>query len=100
MLAVQLMNPTAAAAAALVRNSEGKVKNAGKYAIVPHPIMLHNATSSALECGRTNQARVPTPRRAEESQNANGVRAFDPSSNQRQAVRSSQPQTESPQPIR
>src|SRR5689334_141465 len=30
MLAVQLMNPTAAAAAALVRNSEGKLKKAGK----------------------------------------------------------------------
>ena len=30
MLAVQLINPTAAAAPPLVRNSEGKVKNAGK----------------------------------------------------------------------
>ena len=30
MLPVQLINPTAAAAAPLVRNSEGKVKNAGK----------------------------------------------------------------------
>ena len=30
MLAVQLMNPTAAAAAALVRNSDGNVKKAGK----------------------------------------------------------------------
>src|ERR1700738_307380 len=50
------MNPTAAAAAALVRNSEGSVKKAGKYATVPVPIMAHNTTSRPFECGSKNHA--------------------------------------------
>src|SRR5262245_53337197 len=55
MLAVQLMNPTAAAAAELVRNAEGKTQNDGRYATVPKPMTVNTVTRSALECGRKNQ---------------------------------------------
>src|SRR5439155_18852532 len=37
MLAVQLMKPTAAAAAELVRNEDGSAQNDGRYATVPKP---------------------------------------------------------------
>src|SRR3954471_20599586 len=55
MLATQLMNPTAAAAADLVRNADGKDQNDGREAIVPNAIRLNTTTSNAFECGRINQ---------------------------------------------
>ena len=56
MLAMQLMNPTAAAAAELVRNAEGNAQNEGKYATVPKPIRLKTTMSSTFECGMKNHA--------------------------------------------
>src|SRR5256885_15655470 len=50
------MNPTAAAAAELVRNADGSAQNAGKYATVPKPSKVKTQTSIMLECGRTNHA--------------------------------------------
>ena len=55
MLAVQLMNPTAAAAAELVRNAEGKAQKDGRYATVPKPTSEKTAMSSTFECGMKNQ---------------------------------------------
>src|SRR5262245_15011793 len=54
MLAVQLMNPTAAAAAELDKNAEGSAQNAGRYAIVPNTPKVNIVTSSAFDCGKTN----------------------------------------------
>src|SRR4051812_6491874 len=56
MLAVQLMNPMAAAAAALFRNAEGNAQKAGRYAQVPAATIAKTKMRSALECGNTNQA--------------------------------------------
>src|SRR5580704_6214519 len=56
MLAVQLMNPTAAAAAELARNAEGRAQNDGRYATVPNPISVNTKMSSAFECGARNHA--------------------------------------------
>src|SRR6202049_3313764 len=56
MLAVQLMNPTAAAAAELARNALGSAQNDGRYAVVPNPISVNTTTSSAIECGARNHA--------------------------------------------
>ena len=56
MLAVQLMNPTAAAAAELVRKAEGNAQNDGRYATVPNPTNVNTTMSNAFECGRSNQA--------------------------------------------
>src|SRR6267143_3656131 len=56
MLAVQLMNPTAAAAAELVRNPEGNAQNDGRYAVVPNPISVNTTMSNAFECGAKNHA--------------------------------------------
>src|ERR1043166_3538901 len=56
MLATQLMNPIAAAAAELVRNAEGNAQNEGRYAVVPNPIKVNTRTSHAFECGTTNHA--------------------------------------------
>src|SRR5437660_923777 len=56
MLAVQLMNPTAAAAAELVRNAEGNAQNDGRYAVVPNPISVNTTMSNAFECGARNHA--------------------------------------------
>src|SRR6202040_1583586 len=58
MLAVQLMNPTAAAAAELVRNAEGNAQNDGKYATVPKPTSVNTAISTTFEWGTKNH----TPR--------------------------------------
>src|SRR5436190_21649922 len=55
MLAVQLMNPTAAAAAELDRNAEGNAQNDGKYAMVPNTTTVNTITSTMFECGKTNQ---------------------------------------------
>src|SRR5437588_5376326 len=60
MLAVQLMKPTAAAAAELVRNADGNAQNAGRYDTVPKPMSVNTTMSSALECGRTNQIARPS----------------------------------------
>ena len=56
MLAVQLMKPTAAAAAELVRSEEGSAQNDGRYAVVPKPMSENTTTSTTFECGRKNQA--------------------------------------------
>ena len=48
ILAVQLMNPTAAAAAELVRNDEGSAQNDGRYATVPNPISVSPTMSRAF----------------------------------------------------
>src|ERR1700682_2522516 len=56
MLAVQLMKPTAAAAAELVRNDDGSAQNDGKYATVPKPSSVNTVTSSRFECGIKNHA--------------------------------------------
>jgi hypothetical protein len=56
MLAVQLMKPTAAAAAELVRNDDGSAQKDGKYAIVPKPSTVNTARSSTFECGIKNHA--------------------------------------------
>src|SRR3954466_1406077 len=55
MLAVQLINPTAAAAAELLRNAEGNAQNEGRYATVPNPASVNTVMSSAFECGTKNQ---------------------------------------------
>src|SRR5438105_7551307 len=55
MLAVQLMNPTAAAAAELVRNAEGSAQNEGRYATVPNPTSVNTTMSNAFECEKSNQ---------------------------------------------
>src|ERR1051325_2172387 len=59
MLAVQLIKPTAVAAAALLRNADGNAQNAGKYETVPKPISVKTKISIAFECGRKNQAASP-----------------------------------------
>src|SRR5437588_12680462 len=56
MLAVQLMNPTAAAAAELVRNALGSAQNDGRYATVPKPSSVNMVMSIRFECGRKNHA--------------------------------------------
>src|ERR1051326_7587581 len=56
MLAVQLMNPTAAAAAELDKNAEGNAQNAGRYAIVPNTTRVKTVISSAFECGTTTHS--------------------------------------------
>src|SRR5947209_7265011 len=56
MLAVQLMNPTAAAAAERVRNAEGNAQNDGRYATVPKPTSANTTIRSAFECGVRNHA--------------------------------------------
>src|SRR5438874_8750845 len=56
MLAMQLMKPTAAAAAELVRNEDGSAQNDGRYAIVPKTTSENTTTSSAFEDGRKNHA--------------------------------------------
>src|SRR5438445_780424 len=56
MLAVQLMKPTAAAPAELVRNAEGNAQNDGRYATVPNPTSVNAMMSSAFECGARNHA--------------------------------------------
>ena len=56
MLAVQLMNPTAAAAAEALRNADGSAQNDGRYETVPKPISVNTTMSSAFECGRKNHA--------------------------------------------
>src|ERR1043166_12562 len=56
MLAVQLMKPTAAAAAELVRNAEGSAQNEGRYATVPKPSSVKSVTRTAFVCGRKNHA--------------------------------------------
>ena len=54
MLAVQLMKPTAAAAAELVRNAEGNAQNDGRYATVQKPTSVNTAIRSTFECGMKN----------------------------------------------
>src|SRR5438105_15166291 len=54
MLAVQLIKPTAAAAAELVRNADGSAQNAGKYETVHNPVSVNTLMSNALECGKAN----------------------------------------------
>src|SRR5437016_3281357 len=56
MLAVQLMKPTAAAAAELERNELGSAQNEGRYAVVPKPIKVNTTMSSAFECGARSHA--------------------------------------------
>src|SRR4051812_4643315 len=56
MLAVQLMNPTAAAAAERVRKAEGSAQKDGREATVPKPRTVKIETSSVFECGRKNHA--------------------------------------------
>src|SRR5207248_2895886 len=56
ILAVQLMNPTAAAAAELVSSELGRAQNDGKYAVVPNPTRLNTIKSNAFECGKKNHA--------------------------------------------
>src|SRR5207237_9253670 len=56
MLAVQLMKPTAAAPAELVRNAEGNAQNDGRYATVPNPTSVSATMSSAFECGARSHA--------------------------------------------
>src|SRR5205809_716541 len=60
MLAVQLMKPTAAAAAELVRNADGNAQNAGRYDTVPKPISVNTKINTAFECGRKNHAASPS----------------------------------------
>src|SRR5690349_14588980 len=60
MLAVQLMKPTAAAAADLVRNAEGNAQNAGKYDTVPNPISVNARMSSVFERGKINHRLKPS----------------------------------------
>src|SRR5438045_7224023 len=60
MLAVQLMKPTAAAAAELVRNADGNAQNAGRYDTVPKPMSVKTKISIAFECGRKNHVASPT----------------------------------------
>ena len=49
MLAVQLIKPTAAAAAEAVRNAEGIAQNDGRYAIVPNTTSENNTMSRVFE---------------------------------------------------
>src|SRR5215472_14706373 len=56
MLAVQLMKPTAAAAAELVRNEDGSAQKDGRYATVPKPISVNTTISTLIECGARNHA--------------------------------------------
>src|SRR4051812_48439307 len=56
MLAMQLMKPTAAAAADRVRNADGSAQKAGKYATVPKPSSVKIAINAASECGKKNHA--------------------------------------------
>src|SRR4030095_2642678 len=56
MLAVLLMNPTAAAAAEALKNAEGTAQNAGKEATVPNPTSVNSATSNRFECGNASNA--------------------------------------------
>src|ERR1700724_3595685 len=56
MLAVQLMNPTAAAAAELVKNALGSAQNDGRYAMVPNATNVKTMTKITALCGRKNQA--------------------------------------------
>src|SRR5205823_12298397 len=60
MLAVQLMKPTAAAAAELVRNADGNAQNAGRYETVPKPMSVNTRINSAFECGKKNHAASPS----------------------------------------
>src|SRR5438045_889090 len=60
MLAVQLMKPTAAAAAELVRNADGNAQNAGRYDTVPKPMSVNTKMRSAFECGKRNHAASPS----------------------------------------
>ncbi len=46
MLAVQLMKPTAAAAAELVKNALGSAQNDGRYAMVPNATNVKTITNS------------------------------------------------------
>src|SRR6266436_4728762 len=55
MLAVQLMNPTAAAAAELARNALGSAQNDGRYAMVPNATNVKTVTNSTALCGSKNQ---------------------------------------------
>ena len=56
MLAVQLIKPTAAAAAELVKNALGSAQNDGRYAMVPNATNVKTVTNSTALCGRKNQA--------------------------------------------
>src|ERR1700720_2139223 len=56
MLAVQLINPTAAAAAELVKNALGSAQNDGRYAMVPNATNVKTVTNSTVLCDRKNQA--------------------------------------------
>src|ERR1017187_5581815 len=56
MLAVQLMKPTAVAAAEFARNEVGRAQNDGRYAVVPNPISVNTTMSGAFECGARNHA--------------------------------------------
>ena len=87
MLAVQLMKPTAAAAAELVRNEDGSAQNDGRYATVPKPMSVNTTMSSAIECGAKNHALNATQRSIVERQNASAARACDRSSSQAAAFR-------------
>src|SRR5438445_4637318 len=60
MLAVQLIKPTAAAAAELVRNVNGSDNNAGKYETDPNPISVNTLYSNTLECGKANHIVRPS----------------------------------------
>src|SRR6202045_3237816 len=56
MLAVQLIKPTAAAAAELVKNALGSAQNDGRYAMVPNATNVKTMTKSTALCVRQNQA--------------------------------------------
>src|SRR6266403_3121548 len=60
MLAVQLMKPTAAAAAELVTKADGSAQNAGRYETVPKPMSVNTKIRIAFECGRKNHAARPS----------------------------------------
>src|SRR5580700_10070749 len=60
MLAVQLMKPTAAAAAEAERNALGSAQNDERKAMVPKAISENTIKSNTFECGKRTHAPSPS----------------------------------------